>query len=99
MKITMKNLFVAGCMFSGYAFFQLLGIIIRGFPGSRTGAIALFILGMLIIFGMGFNNWCGLWYKRGGILSRDQSFVGFAPSFFFGAFAVTALIVGINAGG
>jgi hypothetical protein len=99
MKITMKELFIGGCLFCGYSFFQLLGIVIRGFPSSRTGAIALFILGMLLIFAMGFTNWCGLWYKRGGVLSKDQSIIGFAPSFVFGGFAVAALIIGINAGG
>ncbi len=99
MKIKMEDLFTVGCLFSGYAFFQLMGIIIRGFPGSRTGAIALSVLGILLIFGMGFSNWCGLWYKRGGVLGKNQSVVGFAPFYVLGTFALVALIIGFNAGG
>jgi len=99
MKIKMEDLFTVGCLFSGYAFFQLMGIIMRGFPGSRTGAIALSVLGILLIFGMGFSNWCGLWYKRGGVLSKNQSVVGFAPFYVLGTFALVALIIGFNAGG
>jgi hypothetical protein len=99
MKIKMEDLFTVGCLFSGYAFFQLLGIIIRGFSGSRAGAIALSVLGILLIFGMGFSNWCGLWYKRGGVLSKNQSVVGFAPFYVLGTFALVALIIGFNAGG
>jgi hypothetical protein len=99
MKIKMEDLFTVGCLFSGYAFFQLMGIIIRGFPDSRTGAIALAGLGILLIFGMGFSNWCGLWYKRGGILSKNQSVVGFAPFYVLGTFALVALIIGFNTGG
>jgi hypothetical protein len=99
MKIKMEDLFTVGCLFSGYAFFQLMGIIMRGFPGSRTGAIALSVLGILLIFGMGFSNWCGLWYKRGGVLGKNQSVVGFAPFYVLGTFALVALIIGFNAGG
>ena len=99
MKITMRELFVSGCLFCGYAFFQLLGIVIRSFPSSRVGAIALFILGMFLIFALGFTNWCGLWYKSRGILNQNQTIIGFAPSLVFGAFAITALIIGINVGG
>jgi len=98
MKIAMKELFISGCLFCGYSFFQLLGLIIRSFPDSRFGAIALFTLGMLFIAALGFTNWCGLWYKKGGVLSKDQSIVGFAPSIVFGIFAVIALIIGINVG-
>lgn len=99
MKIAMKDLFSIGCLFTGYAFFQLLGILIAAFPNSRIGAIFLFILSMLLIFGVGFNNWCGLWYQNNGFLNKNQSIVGFAPSIFLGMFAVVALIIGINIGG
>lgn len=95
----MKNLFYAGCCFSGYSFFQLLGIVIKGFPGSRTGAVALSILGLLIILGLGFNNWLGLWYKSSGNLSKNQNVVGFAPVYLFGTVAIFALIVGFMVGG
>lgn len=99
MKIRMEDLFVVGCLFSGYAFFQLLGIIIRGFPDSRNGAIALAMLGLFVILCVGFINWCGLWYKRGGTVSKNQSVVGFAPFYVLGAFALAALAIGFNAGG
>lgn len=93
----MKNLFYAGLCFSGYSFFQILGFVTKAFPGSRTGAIALIVLGLLIIFVMGVTNWCGLYYKRNGILDRTQSIVGFAPTFVFGTFALVAVLVGIYA--
>jgi hypothetical protein len=54
---------------------------------------------MFVIFSMGFSNWCGLWYKRGGVLSKNQSVVGFAPFYVLGTFALVALIIGFNAGG
>lgn len=95
----MKNLFYAGCCLSGYSFFQLLGMIIKGFPGSRSGAVALAILGLLIILGFGFSNWCGLWYQTAGNLSKNQSIVGFAPVYVFGTAAIVALIIGFMAGG
>lgn len=98
MKITMKELFIGGCLCCGYSFFQILGIVIRSFPGSRTGAIALFVLGMFLIFALGFTNWCGLWYQTRGVLNKNQTIIGFAPSIVFGVFAVTALIIGINVG-
>jgi hypothetical protein len=93
----MKNLFYAGACFSGYSFFQILGFITKAFPGSRLGAIALIVLGLLIIFVMGVTNWCGLYYKRNGVLDRTQSIVGFAPTFVFGTFAIAAVVVGIYA--
>jgi hypothetical protein len=54
---------------------------------------------MFLIFALGFTNWCGLWYKSRGILNQNQTIIGFAPSLVFGAFAITALIIGINVGG
>ena len=95
----MKNIFYAGCCFSGYCFFQLIGMVIKGFPEARIGAIALAIIGLLLILGLGFYNWCGLWYKTGGSLSKNQSLVGFAPTYVFGSMAVLALIVGFLIGG
>lgn len=95
----MNNLFYAGCFFSGYSFFQLLGIVIKGFPASRTGAVALAILGILIILGFGFANWCGLWYRTNGHLNRNQNIVGFAPVYVFGTLAIFALVVGFLVGG
>ncbi|MFM5935950.1 MAG: hypothetical protein ACKOQ2_09575 [Dolichospermum sp.] len=95
----MKNLFYAGCCSIGYSFFQMLGQIIRGFPGSRGGAIALAIFGFLVILGFGFSNWCGLWYKTAGHLNKNQSLVGFAPVYVFGTGALFALTVGYLLGG
>lgn len=95
----MKNLFYAGCCLTGFSFFQMLGQIIRGFPGSRGGAVALAILGFIIILGFGFSNWCGLWYKTAGHLNKNQSLVGFAPVYVFGTGALFALTVGYLLGG
>ncbi|MFM5937993.1 MAG: hypothetical protein ACKPER_17835 [Dolichospermum sp.] len=99
MKITADDsLTVVGCLFCGYSFFQLLGLITRGFPAHRIGAILLFLLGMFLIVALGFTNWCGLWLQHRGVLSKDQTIVGYAPSIVFGFFAVLALIIGINVG-
>ncbi|WP_375511789.1 hypothetical protein [uncultured Nostoc sp.] len=93
----MKNLFYAGCCFFGYSLFQILGFVSKAFPESRVGAIALITLGLLIILVIGVTNWCGLYYKRNGVLDRTQSIVGFAPTFVFGTFALFAVMVGIYA--
>ena len=95
----MKNLFYAGCCFSGFSFFLLLGQVIKGFPGSRAGAVALAILGLLLILSLGLNNWLGLWYKTAGHLSKNQNWVGFAPAYIFGSFAILALCIGFIVGG
>lgn len=94
-----KNMVYIGLCFSGYAFFQLLGMVIKGIPESRTGAIALAITGLLLILILGFYNWCGLWYQSSGHLSKNQSLVGFAPTYVFGSMAIVALIVGFLIGG
>jgi hypothetical protein len=93
----MKNLFYGGLCFCGYQFFQLLGFVFKAFPESRFGAIALIVLGLLVIVAMGVTNWCGLYYKRSGVLDRTQSIVGLAPTFVFGTFAIAAVLVGIYA--
>jgi hypothetical protein len=95
----MKNLLYTGYCVSGFSFFLLLGQIIKGFPESRNGAIALFIVSFLVIVAMGFSNWCGLWYQTNGHLSRNQSIVGFAPVYVFGTAAIVALSIGIIVGG
>jgi uncharacterized membrane protein YidH (DUF202 family) len=93
----MKNLFYAGLVGCGYAFFQLMGFVAAAFPASRSGAIALIILGLLFIVALGVTNWCGLYYQRNGVIDRTQSIVGFAPTFVFGTLALAAVIVGIYA--
>ena len=94
-----KNLLYFGCFLTGFSFFLLLGQIIRGFPESKNGAIALFVVSISIFVGLGFYNWCGLWYKSAGHLSKDQSIVGFAPTYVFGTASTVALIIGIIVGG
>lgn len=94
-----KNLLYFGCFLTGFSFFLLLGQIIRGFPESKNGAIALFIVSILIFVGLGFYNWCGLWYQSAGHLNKNQSIVGFAPTYVFGSAATVALIIGIVVGG
>lgn len=94
-----KNLLYFGYCLTGFSLFLLLGQIIRGFPESKNGAIALFIVSILIFVGIGFYNWCGLWYKTAGHLNKNQSIVGFAPTYVFGTAATVALIIGIAIGG
>ena len=93
----MKNLFYAGCCFTGYSLFQILGFVSKAYPESRLGAIAIITLGLMLILFMGVTNWCGLYYKRNGVLDRTQSIVGFAPTFVFGTGALAGVIVGIYA--
>ena len=93
----MKNLFYAGLVFCGYGFFQLMGFVMAAYPASRSGAIALIILGLLFIIALGVTNWCGLYYQRNGVIDRTQSIVGFAPTFVFGTVALVAVIVGVYA--
>ena len=97
--MNIKNLLYFGCFLTGFSFFLLLGQIIRGFPESKNGAIALFVVSISIFVGLGFYNWCGLWYKSAGHLSKDQSIVGFAPTYVFGTASTVALIIGIIVGG
>lgn len=94
-----KNLLYFGYFLTGSSSFLLLGQIIRGFPESKNGAIALFIVSILIFVGLGFYNWCGLWYQSAGHLNKNQSIVGFAPTYVFGTAATVALIIGIAIGG
>ena len=95
----MKNLFYAGCCVTGFSLFQMLGQLTRGFPESRNGAIALAILGFLVIIAFGFSNWCGLWYQSNGYMNKNQTIVGFAPVYVFGTFAIIAVTVGYLIGG
>lgn len=90
----MKNLFYTGCCFCGYALFQLLGFVAAAFPGSRTGAISLIFLLLLLIAAVGLTNWVGLYYKQHRI-TRTQTLVGFAPALVFGAIALFAVLVGV----
>ena len=94
-----KGLLYFGGFATGFSFFLLLGQIIRGFPESKNGAIALFIVSISIFVGLGFYNWCGLWYQSAGHLNKNQSIVGFAPTYVFGTAATVALIIGIMVGG
>lgn len=92
----MKYLFYGGMAYCGYATFQLLGFIASAFPSSRVGAIGIIILLMLIIVAMGVTNWCGLYYKKLGILTRSESVIGFAPTFVFGSLALLAVSIGVT---
>lgn len=77
----------------------MLGQIIRGFPGSRGGAIALAILGFFVIICFGFYNWMGLWYKTSGIIKKHQTTVAYGLVYVFGGGALLALTVGYLSGG
>ena len=96
--ITPKNLFYAGCCFSTYSLCQLLGIIMRGFPNNRIGAIIIAVILLLSILAIGFCNWCGLWYQSGGYLKKHQTLVGFGFVYVVGTFVIVALTTGFLIG-
>lgn len=93
----MNKLFYGGLLFSGYATFQLLGFLIRAFPATAGGAIAIILLGLLLIIIAGFNNWLGLYHKYHGVMSKNLTFVGFAPVYIFGGLVLFAVMVGLYA--
>jgi hypothetical protein len=91
----MDKEFYGGLLFCGYATFQLLGFLSKAFPSTTGGAIALIILGLLLIVISGINNWLGLYYKHHGIVNKIQNIVGFAPIYILGSLALFAVMVGI----
>lgn len=93
----MDKEFYGGLLFCGYATFQLLGFLLKAFPVTTGGAIALIFLGLLLIVISGINNWLGLYYKHHGILNKTQNIVGFAPIYILGSLALFAVMVGIYA--
>lgn len=93
----MDKLFYGGLLFCGYATFQLLGFLIKAFPSTAGGAIAIILLGLLLIIIAGFNNWLGLYHQYRGVMSKNLTFVGFAPVYVFGGLVLFAVMVGLYA--
>lgn len=93
----MDKLFYGGLLFCGYATFQLLGFLIKAFPSTAGGAIALILLGLLLILIAGFNNWLGLYHKYHGAMNKNLTLVGLAPVYIFGGLVLFAVMVGLYA--
>lgn len=90
-----NRLFYGGLLFCGYATFQLLGFLVKAFPVTSGGAIAIILLGLLLAVVVGFNNWLGLYHKYHGVMSKNLTFVGFAPAYVIGIFVLSAVVVGL----
>jgi hypothetical protein len=93
----MNRLSYGGLLFCGYATFQLLGFLIKAYPSTAGGAIALILLGLLLILVAGFNNWLGLYHRYHGVMSKNLTLVGFAPIYIFGGLVLFAVMVGLYA--